>query len=636
MQGIQSLSLALFPSLPLSVYPTSSYSSYAGLTSTNANKRKKYFDEGMDTFPLLFSLPQDEEDEHLLANTYPSILLFNFGVLLSKLHLYDEALDFLEQARMTASSTPTNPDLQMAILHHLGRMYFRQKKYNSSLKYYQRALILSKDVYGPRHEHVASSLNCVGVLFSHAMSSGHQKVIAAFQQALDIQTQLGKENDLATLTIRHNIARCLMMNGDFHDAMVLLQEVHDARVKWLPETHMDVLVTHLHSALAHESLCEYSKAIDLYRQFLHAFIPIYGVDHEYVEQAEEHIADIYVHEKMTQKAFDAYFVVLRTSMAVRGHYNLKTADILHKIGLVCNQLEDFDGALASFQEELSILRRCNLGNDVRIVRALHDIGRSYNDLGSKANALSYYQESLCMQQQLVPRVLLDEAYTHSIIGLLLFQMGRSQEAKQCHHKAMELKVSQLGPDHYQISYVWYALGSIYMKEKEIRLALEAFHKCLAIRRASNETTQEDLIEVLNQIAFLSFENGNWVDSDSFYQEALALIQSMKIPDKNTLIRTLYHISSVQKRLGNFDNSLHFGKEALRVVEDSNADLSFTVDKEIFSRLLKLLGSIYLQKGDMVQAHALIERAHSYSDDTSEEDYVMAMPLQSKPMVARAA
>jgi tetratricopeptide (TPR) repeat protein len=592
---------------------------------------KPFIDEGMGTFSKLMPI-----DQEATLNGTRLVILFNVGVLCVKLQMYDEALDMLQSAKDLAVQED-HQDLLLAILHNLGHIHFRNKRYESALVFYQEALSQSKLHNDICHEHVSSTLNCIGVLFSHAIPNGHDKILTAFQQALDILIALGKGDDLEALTIRYNMARCHLKAGTYEDAIRLIDEVHKARSALLPSSHVDVIITHLHSAMAHDKMGQEDKALELYRTFLNIFMPIYGHDHEYVEQTEERIADIYVARNELRKAFDAYFKALRTSMAVRGHHNLKTADILHKIGLVCNDLGDTDGCLAAFKEELSILQHCNIGNDERTVRAFQNIGRAYCDLGSKSKALEYYQKSLHMQHRLSQRNMLDEAYTHIIIGHVLFQMGRFQDAMHAHEFALKIKTSQLGSDHIEVSHILFALGAIHIKENQNQRALETFHKCLGIRRSNKSATVDDLTAVLSQIAYIHYDDCNYSDAYIFYEEALTLVKREKALDPNALVGALFHVSSVQHRMGHFDNSLRHAEEAIQVMDDTlRNDQSFEFDKAVLSSLLNLVGTLYLQKGDNDRARVSFEKARLYADDNHQPNSVFDVPMEIKIKFARAA
>jgi tetratricopeptide (TPR) repeat protein len=595
---------------------------------------KSYFDEGMGTFTRLMPIVPQSDDT--LKNDARLVLLFNLGVLYSKLQLYEEALDIFQSTKDLAIQENSH-DLLIAILHNLGRIHFHYGKYDSALSLYQEALTLSKTHHDICHEHVSSTLNCIGVLFSHAIPTGHDKILTAFQQALDICTALGKSNDLQALTIRYNMARCHLKSGTYKDAIHLIEEVRTLRSELLPPSHIDVIITHLHSAMAHDKLGQQDKALDLYRTFLNIFMPIYGHDHEYVEQAEERIADIYVARNEFRKAFDAYFKALRTSMAVRGHHNLKTADMLHRIGLVCNELSDTEGCLAAFKEELSILQHCNIGNDQRTVRAFRNIGRAYCDLGSNSTALEYYQRSLDMQYQLNPRNMLDEAYTHTIMGHVFFQMGRLQDAKHAHGYALKIKISHLGPEHIEVSDILFALGAIHIKENQNQQALETFHKSLIIRRSNKSASVDDLTAVLNQIASIHFEDGNYSDAYIFYQEALVLIKRQNKMDPNALVRALFHVSSVQSRMGHFENSLRHAEEGIKVMDDTIRNVqSFEFDRPIVSSLLNLVGTLYLEKGENERARVSFEQARLYADENHQDHSLFELPVKTKIKFARAA
>lgn len=592
---------------------------------------KLCIDEGMGTFSKLMPIAQEAT-----LDCARLIIFFNLGLIYSKLQLYREALDAFQSARELVIQE-NRQDLLVAILHNLGRIHFLNERYEKAFTFYQEALTQSKAHHDICHTHISSTLNCIGVLFSYAVPNGHDKILTAFQQALDIRIALGKSNDLEALTIRYNMARCHLKSGNYENAIRLIDEVRKLRSAILPSSHVDVIITHLHSGMAYDKMGQQDKALKLYQTFLNIFMPIYGHDHEFVEQAEERIADIYVARNELRKAFDTYFKALRTSMAIRGHHNLKTADILHKIGAVCNELSDTDGCLAAFMEELSILQHCNIGNNERTVRALQNIGRAYCDLGSSSKALEYYQKSLYMQQRLSRRNMLHEAYTQIIIGHVLFQMGRFHDAKHAHELALKIKETELGPDHIEVSHILFALGAIYIKENQNQRALETFLKCLDIRRTNKSATVDDMIAVLNQIACIHYEDCNYFDAYIFYEEALSTIRRKDNVDSNALVSALFHVSSVQHQMGHFESSLSHAKEAIQVMQDTIGNVQqFEFDKAILSSLWNLVGTLYLEKGENDRARVSFENAQMYADEIHRDHSIFDLPIKTNNKFARAA
>ena len=380
----------------------------------------------------------------------------------------------------------------------------------------------------------------------------------------------------------------------------------------------------LEQAQSDYNLGNLDQSLDLYEKVLDVATTNIGRNNPYVATAQEQIANIHAIEKSWQLAFDGYFAALRTTMATVGHNHIQSASILNKIGSVCCNLHDYDGAISAFKEGLSILRVIVPLHDPKIVAAVHKIARANFEKGDAAKALELYGHSLSIQRSFDRRDLLHEASTHSLIGHIQYQLGNCDHAVRAHEESLSLRIQILGENHYDVSSALHALGTIHFREQAFDLALSRFADCLSVRRSLSSCSTHDIAAAY--IAAIYIETGEPVLAKEHYKEAIIVERSSETEGHTTIVRCLHNIGLIHQNLNELDLAIKCAEEAAQhFAMDSSLPIPYVI------QLLKWTANLYLEKGDVQKAQHSFDKV--FQLDGGKE------PLMSiKPTVtsARAA
>lgn len=367
-------------------------------------------------------------------------------------------------------------------------------------------------------------------------------------------------------------------------------------------------------------------SLKFYDECIMHYSTLFGGETQIVAIAQDLKADLLVSNGEWSCAFDGYFSALRTTMFAFGDNDIRAALILEKIGSVCLQMQDHEGALNAFTESMAKFRRIFPITDPKIISSIHNIARTHCSNGgdhSLRKALSIYQRCLIIQHTALDRNLLTEATTLSAIGEIYNRLEDFDAAIEVYEGALRLKSRVLGDTHFDVSTTLFAIANVHFNEEDYDLALMTFEDCLAIRRSS-PCNAEDISTVLFNIAAVSAENGNPTQAIDYFHEAISVESSSNSKKNETILQCLHHIAMVHQSQGQIDKAVQSAFRASELaLSDEKVDLSYKLE------LLKFSGNLYLQKGNVTRAHECFAEARELGCKSG-------LPAGSKPVVARAA
>jgi tetratricopeptide (TPR) repeat protein len=368
------------------------------------------------------------------------------------------------------------------------------------------------------------------------------------------------------------------------------------------------------------------ESFKFYEKWIMHCMTLFGEESKIVAIAQDLMADLLASNGEWAPAFESYYDALRSTMFSFGDNHIRTALILEKIGNVCLQMQDLDGALNAFTNSMEKFRRILPLTDPQIIASFHNIARTHclnGDDQSLRKALAVYQHSLVTQRSSLKRDLLTEATALSSVGQICSRLGFLDAAIGAHEEALSLKSRVLGDNHFDISTTLFAIANIHFNEKDYELALMTFKDCLDIRR-SNSCNAEDISTDLFNIAAVSAENGNPTQAIDFFNQAISVETASTSESNDTILQCIHHIATLHQSQGKIDEAIKSALQASELaLSDEKVSLSYKLE------LIRLSGNFYLEKGDVTKAHECFAKARELGCKSG-------LPASSKPVSARAA
>jgi len=400
----------------------------------------------------------------------------------------------------------------------------------------------------------------------------------------------------------------------------------DNNTNHMEEKMHNILVHQVEMIQMRGSKISSEESLKFYEDYISHSSTLFGPDCQIVAIAQCLKADLLVSTSEWKLAFDAYFSALRATMVSFGDNHIRTALVLEKIGKVCLQMQDHDGALNAFKEAVTKFRLILPITDPKVIVCIQNIARAHCLYGSGQSlrkALEVYQHCLSIQRSSSARDLLMEATTLSAIGQINGRLEFDDAAIASHKEAMILRSRVLGDNHFDISTSLFAIATIHFNREDYEHALVTFKHCLTIR-TSNPCNAEDVSSVLFNIAAISAENGNPAQAIDFCKEAICVESASDSKDNSTILQCLHHITVVRQSQGQINGAIETAFQASQLaLSDKSVSLSYKLE------LLRLTGDLYLENGNAGKAHEYFARARELGCKNG-------LPTGTKPLSARAA
>ena len=224
------------------------------------------------------------------------------------------------------------------------------------------------------------------------------------------------------------------------------------------------------------------------------------------------LAKVYLQIEAYGQAAAAYRHVIATEQTHRRRgFQPRTAEAFYGLGLASAGLEQFDEAIAAYQNALAIAPAPENPNCAHIHAAL---GSAYANTHRYEEALAAYQIAVDLQP--------DDAMIHHHLGTVYSKRGKRAEAMQHQLRAISL-APELATAHYQ-------LGLLYAQQKQWDAAIAAYQTAYA--------HDAELLEALYNLAQAYRRNGD---------KAAAREQMKRFEERKSVLTPLHQLRGALQR-----------------------------------------------------------------------------------------
>ena len=561
-----------------------------------------------------------------------TILLFNagqahrrrgeFDVAAAK---YKRALKILREANMSQHK------LLMPILHNIGQLQYRRGELATAVRTYEMALNhATVTVNGTVH--VASALNCLGVLHYHANSSDNDdgnnsnskeviqdsstsKAMALFQRALALRKQCLGPDHVDVATTLNNIGRIYVQNDQFDQALDYYQDALRIRRESLGTSSLDYAATAFNAGQSLHQKGDLDEAIKLYEEFLNVAIVKFGKSHRDVAVVLSGIAQIHQDQKNYDKALELYEESLAAGKAALGEYHSEIAMLLNRMGNFHFERERLSDALKCYKRGLQIEKKVLPPDHPNIIVTYSNLGEIHRQRGEWDEASKMYCESLEILKKKYAGVDHPEvANALNTIGLIKDQRGDSTLSLEYLQNALSMRrrLVAANPDKAQckldVAATLVYVGTILYRKSLFPAAIELFTESLQLRQQILGNDHRDTAFVMYNIALVHQQRGEHEKSIEYYTETLRIEKLVLGTHNKDVCMTLFKLGEVNKAAGNSEEALRCFQESLDIERSLPTNSSDSIGRRQYSgpdpatmaRTLCEMGNIHLAEGNVAE------------------------------------
>jgi len=631
----------------------------AGVARTSYIYQRMDFDEGMHSFanveaieaskfwtvgPSSVYAPKDNMKCYEVSPIVEATLVFNVGQVHRRrgefdaaAKSYDRALEILQIATGFVPGEVTNKNViqhpvVIPILHNVGQLQYRRGDLNVAMTTYTSALKHAQILYGPRHVHAASALNCLGVLHYHANSSesdedstnsaettkkngkpersSTRKAMGLFRQALSIRTENLGPDHVDVATTLNNIGRIHVQQDEFDKALHFYEDALVIRRKRLGTNSLDYAATAFNAGQSLHQKGELDQAVELYREFLRVALMKFGHSHRDVAVVLSGIAQIHQEKREYDKALELYEESLCAGRAALGEYHSEIAMLLNRMGNFYFERERLEDALRCYRRGLRIERRVLPTDHPNIVVTLSNLGEIHRQRYEWDDAATMYCDALEILRKKYENHV-DIASTLNTIGLIHDQRGDACLSLRYLQEALIMRRKLLGDDHIDVSATLVYIGTILYRKSVFSVAMELFSEALRIRQTVLGRDHRDVAFALYNIALVHQQRGCYEQAIEYYAETLRVEKIVLGERHRDVSMTLFKLGEVNKAAGDLEEALKCFQKSLDIERSLDESTSSSEsdggrrpqqtssDPAAMARTLNEIGNIHLARGDVV-------------------------------------
>lgn len=627
-------------------------------TNNKAVARSSYiyqrmdFDEGMHSYSNLEKMDGSDIIEFIPsektrdgcatveANTalVQANILFNVGQVHRRRGEFDVAAAKYEAAlavlRSIKSDSSTSQKLLIPIYHNIGQLQYRRGELTSAMEIYDTALTHAKSME-EGSVHVASALNCLGVLHYHANSSENEnggetskidsdpsstdKAMELFQQALSMRIQCLGPDHVDVATTLNNIGRIFVQGDQFDQALGYYQDALRIRRISLGTNSLDYAATAFNAGQSLHQKGDLDEAAKLYHEFLRVATIKFGKSHRDVAVVLSGIAQIHQEKGEFEKALELYEESLAAGKAALGEYHSEIAMLLNRMGNFHFERERLDDALKCYRRGLRIEKKVLPPDHPNIVVTYSNLGEIHRQRSEWEDAAKMYGDALeILKKKHSGADNADVASTLNTIGLIHDQRGDICLSLHCLQDALMMRRRLMMNENnttdvceqrsLDVAATLVYIGTILYRKSLFPVAIELYTESLAIRQKILGKYHRDTAFVLYNIALVHQQRGEYEQSIEFYTETLRIEKIVLGEKHKDVCMTLYKLGEVNKAANKLTEALQCFQESLEIERGLSNNPSQTAgrrsqqsgpDPATMARTLTEIGNIHLAQGDVV-------------------------------------
>ena len=245
------------------------------------------------------------------------------------------------------------------------------------------------------------------------------------------------------------------------------------------------------------------------------------------------------------------------------------------------------------------------------------MGQVLFQMGKFEEAKSHYEKSLALKLQLLGSEHCDVASSYNNLAIVLRDQGDLKEAKEYHERALAIMQQTLGPQHPDVATSYNNLGTVLSYQGDLKQAKEYHERALAIRQQTLGLQHADVASSYNSLANVLSDQGDRKQAKKYIERALAIMQQTLGPQHPDVASSHNNLATVTVLSDRGDL-----KQAKFTYERGLAIMQQTLGPQhpIVTSFYNNLAIVLSDQGDLKQAKEYHERALAIRQQTLEPQH----------------
>lgn len=509
------------------------------------------------------ALPMSEK---FFGQEHPNVssTLYNLAESFRNLGKYTDAKPFYERAIAIDDKNHDDKHLSQN-LNQLGLIHWHLFEYEEAKIQFERALGISKKIFNPEHEVVATILRHLANVYLRLNNYKHVEQL--LEQAFKIRVKLYGIRDSEAANISHDLAELHRSLGNFSKAKKFYEQIHNI-------AHRDVATTLRSKAALHREIGEFSKAKPLYDQAL------------------------LIHEKHQMYA--------------------DVVGDLNGLALWHRDRGEYSDAMSMLERALDILKKSQETIDPDLeATILNSKALLLVDLGEYSQAKSLYEKGLGIYEKLKIKINSQKALILSNLAVLLNEQGDYLTAKSLSEQAINIQKIYFGLKHPRVAISLNNLAFSQRRLGEFLQAMQTSETALIINEEIYGSEHAVVAANLSNLADIHDDFGEHVEAKWLYERALRIAENANQPQLLWSIQG--SISNRLTKLKQPEAAILFGKLAINTLQTQRGRLK-SMEEDLQKSFLKKVNMLYHNLANLLIEQGRLPEAQQVWTMLKEEEF----------------
>jgi tetratricopeptide (TPR) repeat protein len=279
--------------------------------------------------------------------------------------------------------------------------------------------------------------------------------------------------------------------------------------------------------------------------------------------ALDYLAAAYLDTKQYEKAKKSYEQKLEVVEALESFDSrqkaLSISKTYHQLGIVAQELRDWDEARANYRQALAI--KVEFNDRFSQASTYHQLGIVAQELREWNEARTNYSQSLAIYVEFNDRF--SQASTYHQLGIVAQQLRDWDEAGANYRQALAIKVEF--NDRFSQASTYHQLGIVAQELREWDEAGANYRQALAIKVEFNDRFSQ--ASTYHQLGRVAEELREWDEAGANYRQALAI--KVEFNDRFSQATTYHQLGTLAQEVRDWDEARANYRQALAIKVEFN-------------------------------------------------------------------
>ncbi|CAF0912776.1 unnamed protein product [Adineta steineri] len=279
------------------------------------------------------------------------------------------------------------------------------------------------------------------------------------------------------------------------------------------------------------------------------------------------------------------------------------APIYYQLGWIRYNQGEYQEALSFYEKSLTIRQQLLPSNHPDLGDSYNRIGIVYDDMGAYPKALSYFEKDLAIKQKSLPSNHPSLCSTYNNIGSMYHNLGDYSKALFYYETALTIQQQSLPSNHPDLGNSYNNIGMVYESMCDYPKAVLSHEKALAIKQQSLPVNHPSLAMSYYNIGLMHYNMNDYPKALSSHEKALEIRQESLPSNHPQLAYSYIDIGNVYRNMGDNPKALSYYEKALAILQQS-----LSSNHPDFGYFYNNIGLVSANMGDYSKAHSFYERA----------------------------